>query len=172
MSLDDFTNDLTAHITNLTLAVGSAKDEIRAARTQYPHADDRVRRNFPLLAPALPVVESESVYRAHCRELLGRVAAGTDTRPATAAECCFVLATVGQLLPLNKAATRVYTRLRKQAGLHTETTNGRAEHRTGHDAQAVEDAGWLRNWLRQDWRVLPSAQRARPDDESDQDHTA
>ncbi len=61
-------------------------------------------------------MESERVYRSHCREILDRVAAGTDTRPGTAAEVCCAMLSISLLAPLTSAATGLYMRMWLTAG--------------------------------------------------------
>jgi hypothetical protein len=68
-----------------------AEDEISQAMQRHPGHADRIWHSFSLLTPTLDRLATEVVYRAHCRELLDRVARGEDTRPATAAECCVAL---------------------------------------------------------------------------------
>ena len=53
----------------------------------------------------------ELLYRAHCRELLDRVAAGIDTRPPTDAEKLAVLSAASQRAPLNSGAETLYLRI-------------------------------------------------------------
>lgn len=59
--------------------------EIRAAQARHPDQADRLFHAWDLVARPY-WMESEAVYRGYVRELLDRVAAGEDTRPATAAE--------------------------------------------------------------------------------------
>ncbi|WNV83113.1 hypothetical protein [Umezawaea sp. Da 62-37] len=95
--------------------VDQAEEEIQAARIRHPRHADRIYHAFPLLVPsaALERLESEMVYRSHCRELLDRVAAGTDTdtRPGTAAEVCCAMLHTSLLSPLTSAATGLYMRM-------------------------------------------------------------
>jgi hypothetical protein len=60
-------------------------------------------------------VDAEFAFRGHARELLERVAAGHDTRPATAAECCVAMAEVAMAIPLHGAAAGFYLRMWQQA---------------------------------------------------------
>lgn len=59
--------------------------EIRAAQARHPDQADLLFHAWDLIARPW-WMDSEAVYRAYVRELLDRVAAGEDTRPATAAE--------------------------------------------------------------------------------------
>jgi hypothetical protein len=58
---------------------------------------------------------TEYVYRAHCRELLERVAAGADTRPGTAAEMCCTCHDMSQIAPSTSPAAGLYGRMWAQA---------------------------------------------------------
>jgi hypothetical protein len=99
-------------------AMEVAEKEIRDAQNRYPGAADRIRRSFMLLTPTTDLLtRNELVYRAHCRELLDRVAAGTDTRPGTAAECCVALCETSLRVPLSTSAAGLYARMWKAAGL-------------------------------------------------------
>jgi len=90
-----------------------AEDEIaRATRRHRGHADV-LYHAFTLLRPRDigPGMATEFVYRSHAAELLDRLAAGGDTRPATAAELCLVCAHVSQQAPMHGAAAGLYFRL-------------------------------------------------------------
>lgn len=110
------------------------EQEIAAAQARHPRYADRIWHSFSLLVPntGLERMSSEMVYRAHCRELLDRVAAGEDTRPGTAAEGCCVLRNTSLLAPLTSAATGLYMRLWHAAGL--PEIEGFAEARTHYEA--------------------------------------
>ncbi|QFZ20540.1 hypothetical protein [Saccharothrix syringae] len=97
-----------------------AEEEIETARRRHPAHADRIHHSFLLLSanPDLTrLADSETVYRAHCRELLDRVAAGADTRPGTAAEVCCALLHTSLLTPLTSAATGLCLRMWQAAGL-------------------------------------------------------
>jgi|ERR1700742_253971 len=95
-----------------------AEDEIRKAQDRHPAHRDRLYHSFSLLKPnmGLERMASEMVYRAHCRELLERVVAGTDTRPGTAAEVCCVMLETTKLAPLTSAAAGLYMRMWSACG--------------------------------------------------------
>lgn len=90
-----------------------AEEEIEKARARHPQHADRIYHSFLLLRPnvALKRMETEFVYRSHCRELLDRVAAGEDTRPGTAAEICCTLLETSLVAPLTSAAVGLYMRM-------------------------------------------------------------
>lgn len=93
-----------------------AEDEIEKARARHPRHADRIFHSFLLLTPTHERMETEFVYRSHARELLDRVAAGADTRPATAAEICCAMLEVSLRTPLKSAAMGLYLRMWQAAG--------------------------------------------------------
>jgi hypothetical protein len=90
-----------------------AEDEIDKATHRHPEQADALYHAFSLIRPRHigPGMTREFVYRSHAGELLERIAAGTDTRAATAAELCLVCAKVSQQAPLHGAAAGLYFRL-------------------------------------------------------------
>jgi hypothetical protein len=98
------------------------------------------------------------VYRAHCRELLDRVARGEDTRQATAAECCAALMETSLAAPLSTSAAGLYPRLWAYAELpdlgFDKGTRAHYEALKGHQIDDHEQ--WLRTTLRRDQRKLPT----------------
>jgi hypothetical protein len=94
-----------------------AEEEITLAQKRHPDASDRLYHSFTLLIPTHERMEYEPVYRAHCRELLDRVAAGGDTRIGTAAEMCCTLYDVSLIAPLRSSAAGLYFRAWQSAGL-------------------------------------------------------
>lgn len=88
-----------------------AADEIAQATAAHPHAADQLHHAGPLLTPRFAQMATEIVYRSHCRELLHRVAAGEDTRPATAAEVCCMLADISAVVRINPEAVGLYLRM-------------------------------------------------------------
>jgi hypothetical protein len=96
--------------------MGWAEEEIETAVGEHPEHAQRLSDAFGLLAPTRRLMRTEMVYRAHCREILARVAAGEDTRPGTAAECCCACCETSQAAPLNVAGAGLYMRMWKAAG--------------------------------------------------------
>jgi hypothetical protein len=97
-----------------------AEEEITRAQQRHPktsETSDRLYHSFKLLVPTHERMEYEPVYRAHCREILNRVAAGTDTRIGTAAEVCCTLHDVSLIAPLRSSAAGLYFRAWRAAGL-------------------------------------------------------
>jgi hypothetical protein len=90
-----------------------AEAEIAAATGRHPGQADVLYHAFSVLTPRHvgPGMGVEFVYRGHVRELLNRVAAGADLRPATAAEICLALSAVSQLAPLHGPGSGLYFRM-------------------------------------------------------------
>ncbi|WP_067665587.1 hypothetical protein [Nocardia miyunensis] len=91
--------------------------EIAAAITHYPQDADILIAGIDLLGPTHPLMRNTDLYRSHCREILTRVAAGTDTRPGTAAEVCAVCSVTSLAAPFRAAAVGLYLRMWRMAGL-------------------------------------------------------
>lgn len=91
--------------------------EIAAAITQYPQAADVLIAAVDLLGPTHPLMRNKDLYRSHCREILTRVLAGTDTRPGTAAEVCAACSVTSAAAPFHAAAVGLYLRMWHVAGL-------------------------------------------------------
>jgi hypothetical protein len=91
-----------------------AEDEIeRAQRRHGEVGNGPIWKAFKLLRP--PYSMPEPIFRAHCRELLDRVAHGEDTRPATDAEMMYALSEVSLATPLPGGASCLYMRLIRRA---------------------------------------------------------
>ena len=89
-----------------------AEEEIEAAQRRHGERDrGPLWQSFRLLRHTHEREWPELVFRAHCRELLDRVAAGHDTRPATDAEKLAVLSVASQTAPLNGGAETLYLRI-------------------------------------------------------------
>ncbi|WP_243795068.1 hypothetical protein [Saccharopolyspora gloriosae] len=92
-----------------------AEEEIAAARRRHAVDADTLWHSFTLLVPRHELMSTEFVYRSHAVELLERVAAGEDTRPATAAEVCCVLAASSEVASLTSVAAGLYCRMWQRA---------------------------------------------------------
>lgn len=89
-----------------------AEEEIEAAQRRHGEKDrGPLWHSFRLLRATHEREWPELVFRAHCRELLDRVAAGHDTRLATDAEKLAVLSVASQTAPLNGGAETLYLRI-------------------------------------------------------------
>jgi len=104
---------IAAETGSLFAAMDWAEDEIAAAGRHHPAEADLLYHAFSVLMPRDigPGMNTEFVYRGHARELLNRVAAGTNLCPATAAEICLMLAQVSQQAPLHGAGAGLYFRM-------------------------------------------------------------
>ncbi|MFF5085430.1 hypothetical protein ACFY36_51035 [Actinoplanes sp. NPDC000266] len=151
-------NELTPYFEAMQIA----EEEISAAQNRHPSAKDQIWRSFMLLLPSTSLlIKNELTYRSHCRELLDRVAAGADTRPATAAECCVALCETSLRVPLNTTAAGLYARMWKTAGLPTTELADASAHYEAIEGGGIDDAEReLRAKLSQPDRRLASKQKA------------
>lgn len=88
-----------------------AADEIDRAMARHAAHRDTLYHSFALLYPTPLLLDTEFVYRSHCREILDRVAAGADTRPGTAAEVCCLCREISLVAPLRPSAMGLYVRM-------------------------------------------------------------
>lgn len=110
--LDALFNDVGGLIDAMLDRLVWAEEEIEAAQLRHGERDrGPLWNSFRLLKPTHDRAWPELVYRAHCRELLDRVADGIDTRPATDAEKIAVLSAASQVAPLNSGAEALYLRI-------------------------------------------------------------
>ncbi|WIN00016.1 hypothetical protein ACTOB_003691 [Actinoplanes oblitus] len=157
--------DLQHDLRSVFDAIDIAEEEITTAQRRHPKAADRIWRSFLLLRPPTDALtRNDLVYRAHCRELLDRVAAGADTRPGTAAECCVALCEVSLRVPLNTSAAGLYARMWKLADLPPIDLADASTHYEALEGALIDDQEtMLRQKLSQDWRRLPPASPPGPD---------
>jgi hypothetical protein len=110
--------DLMGALNDAFTLMETAEEEIAEAQQRHPEAADRLWHSYSLLAPpADGFMQREPAYRAHCREILERVAKGEDTRQGTAAEVCRVLSEASLVAPLKSPAFGLYLRMWQAAGL-------------------------------------------------------
>ncbi|WP_394615900.1 hypothetical protein JNUCC0626_40235 [Lentzea sp. JNUCC 0626] len=89
-----------------------AEDEIKRAMARHPAEADTLYHAFHLLKPiSHRRMDLERVYRAHCREMLDRVASGVDTRIGTSAEVLCLVSQASTASPLTTAAAGLYFRM-------------------------------------------------------------
>lgn len=97
-----------------------AEDEIEKAQARHgeprPRTGERgtgpIWNSFSLLkVGGNEKLLSEPLYRAHCREILNRVANGADTRPGTDAEMIIVIHEASLVAPITSGAACLYFRL-------------------------------------------------------------
>lgn len=85
-------------------------------------------------------MEYELLFRAHCREILDRIAAGTPTQPGTAAEVLAALSKASMRAPLNTEAVGLYFRMWRAAGLPPlEDNTGQLEHYEAIAGSRIDD---------------------------------
>jgi len=109
--------------------VDLAEDEIARAIRRHPDDGDALCHSFGLIRPRDigPGMGSEFIYRSHAAELLDRVAAGADTRPATAAELCLICCEASLRTPLHGPTAGVYFRMWLRAFPDRPITAGLAD---------------------------------------------
>jgi hypothetical protein len=136
-----------------------AEEEIEAAQLRHGERDrGPLWRSFSLLRPTHDHPWPELVYRTHCRELLDRIAAGTDTRPATDAEKLAVLSVASQRAPLNGGAETLYLRLGTRLFPNIFDRAGEVldmqAYETVHGSRADEYEALLTQKVAQPWRTI------------------
>lgn len=136
-----------------------AEEEIEAAQLRHgEHDRGPLWNSFRLMRPTNERAWPELVYRAHCRELLDRVASGTDTRPATDAEKISVLSAASQAAPLNSGAETLYLRIGNR--LFPDIFEGIGDvldieaYEKIHGSQADDYEAQLTRKLAQPWRKI------------------
>ncbi|MGH3403813.1 MAG: hypothetical protein ACRDRJ_15140 [Streptosporangiaceae bacterium] len=145
-----------AEVTGAAALVDVAEDEIGQAAARHPQAADHLFHSFRLLLPAFDARAwgTEFVLRAHCRELLERVARGEDTRPGTNAECLLAISQVAVEVPLNGAAAGFCFRMWSGAFPGHELSD-RGQHYEALYGSAIDDIErWTRAKLAIPGRVL------------------
>lgn len=151
--------------------MGWAEDEIEAAMQR--HGERPAFRDGRQVAPRGPIWSSfrllkptgrlgdkaEFVYRAHCREILERVAAGADTRPATDAEMIVALGQASLVAPFKSSAFGLYVRLFErafptEAALLAEADVTAEDYEKIFGSEIDDHETWLRGKMVYPWRDL------------------
>lgn len=157
-SLETLYRDTESVLAAMFAQFDVAEAEIAAAQAKYPDRRDLLHHAFPLLDPTHPRMTVDFIYRGHCRELVERVAAGADTRPATAAELSLAISQASLIAPFNHAAATLAFRMWRQAyGDDYQVIDAAqlaAYERTGGSA-ADDLERHARHRGRQPWRTLP-----------------
>lgn len=152
--LESLVSDVVELFENIEGPLAWAEEEITAATARHPHAAAVLDGSFGLLLPTHPMLCRQDLYRAHCGELLDRVAGGGDTTFGTAAECCVVLANVSLEVPLPTHAAGLYARMWRQVGLRPNELAATGEHYEAIAGTQIDDLeAQMRHKLRQNWRV-------------------
>jgi hypothetical protein len=145
---------ITAETAPVFAAMDWAEEEIAAASRRYPGRADAIYHAFGVLLPRDigPGIGTEFVYRGHVQELLERVAAGADLRPATAAEICLALVETSLRAPMHGPAVGLCFRMWLAAFPDNPLTAEHAEHQVHyehlHGARIDEFEAILRGKLR------------------------
>lgn len=84
-------------------------EEIKAAQRRSPRKKKTIRDAFPVLYPGELLTYPDALYRAHCRELIGRCVRGEDVRPATDAELCIMFEQTSLKAPLASQFAHAYS---------------------------------------------------------------
>ncbi|WP_329431292.1 hypothetical protein OG339_47865 (plasmid) [Streptosporangium sp. NBC_01495] len=116
-----------------------AEEEIANAMRRHPTEADTLFHCFVLLKPTSDRMDTEFVYRSHCRELLNRAAAGEDTRPGTAVEVCCACSDSNKLGPFTSPAAGLYMRVWAQAFPDKPMFAGRHEHHEALEGSRIDD---------------------------------
>lgn len=163
MNLNDIAAQLKAKLTSVFDLMGIAEEEIEAAQKRFGEpvgkGDGPIWNSFTLLMPTHPDMKAESLYRAHCRELLDRVGRGEDTRPATHAEMIFALSEASLRAPLDNGATGLYLKLGMECFpeitsrilKEIDRTVDDYERLHGREMEGHEE--YLKRRMRQEWRI-------------------
>jgi len=119
-----------------------AEEEIRAANVARGRSpgdkDSRVHRSFRILCPPECMLgKSSEVYRAHARELLGRVATRKDTQPGTLAECLCAVLDMSLKAPLTSSYGAVAEKLWAACGMPVIDGEGPREAWPGESDEII-----------------------------------
>jgi hypothetical protein len=150
--------ELTGSLQSIFRAMEIAEEEIvRARGTSEVDREDPVWNAFMLLRTTHPLMQTEFVYRSHCREIVARVRDGKDTRPATDAEIVAGISETSQSFPLNHALVGLQARLFRRAfPVEYKAIAGDLDldaYERMHGDEMDEWERKLRDKARQDWRT-------------------
>ncbi|MEV6071978.1 hypothetical protein AB0L82_36020 [Nocardia sp. NPDC052001] len=87
-----------------------AAQEVAAARDRHPEQDQPLQDALRLLRPTHPGMCSAPLFRAHCREMLERVATGSDTQLGTGVEIMLAIWR-SHIQPVDVTAAGLFLRL-------------------------------------------------------------
>lgn len=100
-----------ARVSNVFDRMTIAEDEIKKAQAQHPEHSDRIWGSFKILCASQLSRYPDVIYRAHCVELLDRVAEGVDTTLGTKAEVMIVCAQASLAHPPSPVTASLYAQL-------------------------------------------------------------
>ena len=130
-----------------------AEEEIEAARQRAGETErGPLWGAYMLLSPPRDLRPyPDALYRAHCREILARVAAGSDTRPATFAQIAAMCERSSQDAPLTEDAGALYWRAFRYC-FPEEAARLGYDFRESYPGRIDELESWARKNLRDDER--------------------
>lgn len=149
-------DDITCLLGGMFDQIDWAEDEITQAQSRHPASSDLLHHSFELLAATDELMTQQFVYRAHCRELLDRLAGGQDTRPATTVEVICACCRTSMIAPMTTTGAGLYFRLWARAFPHKPVLpDGQRKHYEALHGEAIDDLeDQLRRTLARHDRVL------------------
>jgi hypothetical protein len=148
LRLEDFLPEIGS-IREMFRAMEWAEEEIESARARHGETGrGPLWGSFKILTPTLDRMYSETLYRAHCRELLERVAAGQPVEPATDVEMILALMEASLTAPPNSSVICLYLRLAQRSlpemfAVASDHTDLEA-YESVHGGAASDHENWLR----------------------------
>lgn len=122
--------------------MGIAEEEIDVAKKRWPRRRTVIHGAFRFLCASHLGRFSDEVYRAHAREIIGRVMRGEDLKPGTDAEILVLLSEASLVAPLASdyafAMSHVFHRVFPNAGADRFEHAGRESHRGALDEILAE----------------------------------
>lgn len=119
-----------------------AEQEITKAKARWPRKRKQLHASFGILYTPLLRDHGDDLFRAHCRELLGRVMRGEDTAPGTDAEVLAMFSLTSLQAPLASefahAMSVVFHRVFPAAKREVFATGSEAW--TGRTSEIIDDA--------------------------------
>lgn len=98
--------DAYARIKRAFRFMSIAEEEIARAAKRWRGGD--FRSAFGMLYPRALLAYGEALYRAHCKEMLDRIARRERVEPGTLAECCVALSEATLRAPPNQDLALAY----------------------------------------------------------------
>jgi hypothetical protein len=107
-----FPGSLAGDLRNTFGQMAIAEEEIDLARRRHPECSAYLNKvGFLLCMPSEVLLSAaEWIYRAHCREILERVADDRDPRPPSSAELAIAFSETSLKAPLNPTGAGLYAR--------------------------------------------------------------
>lgn len=128
-----------------------AEDEIKEAMKRHPDSADVLYHSFTIMTATTDFF-GEKLYRAHCGQLLDRLAAGGDVKAGTDAEMIAACSATSQITPLTTAATALYLRVWNRTFLDEPQDDEHIKHVNVDETNMLERE--LRRKLRKRDRVI------------------